>query len=798
MSPLKSCHPVVFAALLLALLSSVVVTGCSSKEEKVAKFISRGDKLMAEGDRTKAILEYKNAIQIDPKAARPRLAIGRAYLEDKDLRQAYQAFQAAIELDPRLDEARLEAASILASAAMGQETLDQLSRMESPDAHQPRVDILKARALVALKKHPEAIELLRGVKDGNSNKDVQALLTLCFRETRDFQAMEGTAVRWRNLDPASPSPYLVLAQHAAQQGDKKRALKELDALVSANPDNHAMALLRARVLQELGMAAEAEKAFESLPAEPDLIKARADYYVKTGKEEKARKVLEEYLAANLKDADGAVRLSRILVARGELDQAIGWFDKSLGQELEKADRERVMLAKASILADQRKVEDAMKLAGEVLKENQGNLDAHFLMGNLQLATGKPEEAEIHLNQVVTGRPDNVAAHTLLARSQFINKKDGMALETLKNGVKANPSNVELRMNLVRALLAGKDTDQAVRVLSDGLAVKSDEVILLRARGEIFTATKEYARAETDFRKVVELQPKDPAGYLEMGRLFLAQTRADQALEWYKKAMETENGWQQALPALLSIHLSRNDTKAAVSLAESEAGRRQDAPAVHHLLGQTQLKAGNGAKAETAFLKAAQLAPDWIEPYRGLIQAYRTGGKEDKILAKVQELHKAKPTPAATLILASLYEEKGKLAEATKLYQDLIEKSKDSPSVMNDIAFLLAERRTDPKDLELAADLAGKALASQPENPAFLDTVAWIAYKRGKLDDAWQQLQLALMKQPDAGTLNYHSAVVAHARGDRKLAMEHLEKALQQKMDSATQEAALKLKKEWES
>ena len=797
MVSIKNRQSISFAAATAACILALVLAGCGSKEDKVARFMSRGDKLLEAGTVDKAILEYKNAVQIDPKAAGPRLAIGKAYLAQKDLRQAYQAFTAAIELDPQLDEARLEVASILATAAMGQETLDQIAKMANPDAHQPRVDILKARALVASKKHAEAIELLRGVKDGNANRDVQALLTIGFRETKDFPAMEGAALRWRSLDPGSPSPYLVLAQHAAQQGDRKRAVQELDALVSANQENRSMALLRAQVLHELGMKEEAEKAFESLPAEPELIKARADYYVRIGKADKARKDLEELLGGNLKDADAAVRLSRILVAGGRLDDAVGWFDKSLQQDIEKVDRERLMLAKASILADQSKTDEAMRLADEVLKENQGNLDGHFLMGNLLLATGKPEEAEIHLNQVVTGRPENVTAHSLLARSQFINKKEGMALETLKSGVKANPASVELRMDLVRAHLAAKETDQAVRVLSDGLALKADEVLLLRARGEIFTATREYAKAETDVRRVVELQPKEPAGYLEMGRLMLAQAKNDEALQWYRKAMELENGWQQALPSMLSIHLAKEDSKTAVALAEAEAAKRADQPVAQFLLAQTQLRAGNAAKAEAAYLKAVQLAPDWIEPYRGLILAYRTGGKEDKIAAKIQELHKARPTPAATLILATLFEEKGRRDEATKLYRDLIEASKESPSVMNDIAFLLAERRTDPKDLELAAELAGKALARQPENAAFLDTVAWIAFKRGNLDEAWRHLQLALAGQPDAGTLTYHSAVVAHARGDKQLARELLDKALQQKMDSATQEAALKLKKEWE-
>jgi tetratricopeptide (TPR) repeat protein len=449
--------------------------------------------------------------------------------------------------------------------------------------------------------------------------------------------MEGAAVRWRGLDAKSPSPYLVLAQHAAQQGDKKRALSELDNLAKANEGTSQMALLRAQVLNELGFNEVAERAFEQLPNEPNLVKAKADYYLKHGKEAKARQTIEELLAANPKDADAAIWLSRILVPKGELDEAIRRFDGVLKLDIEAADRERLMLAKASLLADQKKMDEAKKLTDEVLKQNQGNLDAHYLMGNMLLGTGKSEEAEIHLNQVAAGRADNPNAFQLLARSQFQNKKDAMALETLKNGLKANPGSLELRMDLVRVHLVSKETDQAVRVLSDGLALKADEPVLLKGRGEVFMATKEYAKAETDFRKLIEIQPNIPAGYLEMGQLMLTQSKTDQAIEWTKKAMDTENGWQQALPALLNLYLSKDDTKSAVAAAESEAARRSDAHAAQFLLGQVHLKTGNYAKAEGAFLKTIQLAPEWIDPYRGLVETYRKGGKGDKLAAKVEEL-----------------------------------------------------------------------------------------------------------------------------------------------------------------
>lgn len=781
-------------ALIVCLLATALV-GCGTKEEKVTRFISRGDKLLESGDAVKAILEYKNAIQIDPKNARARVALGKGYLAKKELKEAFQAFRAATDLDPNLDEARIELASILTQAAMGQDALEQINKLVAPEKLQPRVDIAKARALVALKQYAEAVQVLQGVKDGSGNSEVLALLAVSYRELNDPKSMEDTALKWREVDPKAAAPYLLLAQEGAKRGDRQRTLSELEAMVKTSPDNEAIHLLRVQVLAELGMAEEAERAAEQLPGTPSLMKAKADFYLKRGNEARARQVLEELLGAQPRDVDAVARLGRLLVARGSLDEAIGWFERTAKLDLEPADREKMVLSKASILADQGKLDEAKALTDDVLRQNQGNLDAHLLMGNMLLASGKTEEAEIHLNQVAVGRPNNAGAHQALARSQFLNKKQAMALETLKNGVKANPTSVELRLDLVRAHLTAKDTEQALKTLSEGLELKGDDQALLRARGQLHRATKEYAKAESDFRMMLVSDPKGAVGYLEMGQLMLAQSRKDAALDWYQQALKTDEGWQSALTMLLNLHLSNNDAKAALALAEAEAAKRPDHALVHHLLGQAHLKAGNAAKAEAPLIKAAQLAPDWVEPYRMLVDAYARGGKKDKVIGKLEELHKANPTPAVSLVLAAQLEEKGRLAEATKLYKEIIGKSRESASVMNDIAFLLAEKRSDPKDLAFAEELAAKALAKQPDNPAFLDTVAWISYKRGKLDEAWQHLQLALSKQPEGATLNFHSAVVAHARGDKKVALERLEKALRENLDAATQEAALKLKKE---
>ncbi len=783
---------------LLLIVIPLLALGCGSKEEKVSKFIEKGDKLLAAGDTVKAILEYKNAIQIDPKDARARFALGKGQLAQKEIRPAYGSFKAAIELDPGFDEARLEAASLMATNALFQEALEELAKMTAPQSLQPRADIVKARALVGLKKYVDAILILREIKEGDANAEVQALLSISYHAMGDENGMEAAAARWREADRKSAAPYLLMAQHAAAKGDKQRARDELEAMVKAHPQNTSIAILRAKVLNDLKMEEDAEAAFAQLPKEELAVKAQSEFFLRRGDALKAKDVLESYLATAPSDVDAVIRLTSILVSQGNRDSALQWLEKTLQQQMASADQEKLLLGKASILADQGKIDDAKKLSDEVLQRNQGNLDAHFLMGNLLFSTGKPEEAEIHLNQTAVGRPDNARAQLALAQSQFANKKEALALETLKNGVKANPLDAELRIALVRAHMGRKETDLALKALNEGIELKANDIALLRARGELLAFVKDYDKAEADFQQIVTLQPKIAGGYLAMGALMLAQSNNDKAVEWLKKALETENGWQGALPSLLKIYFAKNEPATAIQLAEAEAAKHADAPMAHFLLGQAYLQAGRSAKAEASFVKASQIAPDWMEPYQGIVQTWKKEGKPEKALAKVEELQRANEAPAATLALAMLMEEKGRTDEATSLFQNLIDKTKESPSVMNDVAFLLAERRSNPKDLVMASELITKALAKEPQNPAFLDTAAWISYKHGNVENAWEQLQRASAQQPDIGSITYHLAIVAHAKGDKRLALEYLDKALQQKIDAVTREAALKLKKEWES
>ncbi|MHC1729286.1 MAG: tetratricopeptide repeat protein [Syntrophobacteraceae bacterium] len=776
----------------LCILFLFVASGCSSKEEKTTRFMARGDQFIEKGDAMRAILEYKNALQLNPKNGSAYLALGKAYLAQKDFQQAFNSFRTATELDSNLDEARVEMAA-LAAASHPDMAIEELSRIVKPEPLELRIAVVKAHALQALSRHGEVTELLQKVREGEKNADVQRLLAVSFQATGNYKEMENAVEKSRGLEPRAVFSYLFLARFAATQGDKQRAARELSAMVAANQEDMT-SLVRARALEELGMPDQAEDAYQKLPGGTEMTKAKAGFYHRQGKAEKAQLMLEEYLLKHSSDIEAVIALVQIFQAKKDTASSLDRIEKALGSEIKPEEREKLLLTKAAIKADLNERHFAIDICQEILKKNQGSSDAHFLLGTLLLNEGKTEEAEIHLNQATQARPNDPHVHILLARSQLVNKKDALAVDTLNSAVKTNPASNELRIECVRMLMAKNDVPQALKILDQGLELKPDNLVLLETRGKIQAGVPNYAKAEKDFQQLTRLAPDKPAGYVAMGQLMLAQSKPDKAIEWMNRVMALQNGWEAALPGLAATYEAKGDIQGGLALIQAEVAKRPASAMAQYILGQLHARNRNLSEAEKALARAVQLAPEWSDPQRAMAILLLSQGKSDAAIAELEQAYGKDPAPGTAMSLAMLYEQKGRIDDASRLFEEILRKHGQSPVVMNDLAYLYAEHRTKPGDLEKASNLAAQAVAKEPENPLYLDTAAWVAFKQGNLEAAWYRIQTALTIRPDFGVSNLHAAEIAKAKGDRDLALKYVRKALEQNLDPASQGQAMNLKK----
>ncbi|RLT09660.1 MAG: hypothetical protein DWI24_09575 [Planctomycetota bacterium] len=106
-------------------------------------------------------------------------------------------------------------------------------------------------------------------------------------------------------------------------------------------------------------------------------------------------------------------------------------------------------------------------------------------------------------------------------------------------------------------------------------------------------------------------------------------------------------------------------------------------------------------------------------------------------------------------LSVIYVNLDEFAKGEQELEQLLKRSPDDIGVNNDLGYLYADQG---KRLEEAESMIRKAVAEEPDNSAYLDSLGWVLYKRGKAEEALKYLEKAIViarrSSPD-GTLFDH-------------------------------------------
>jgi Tfp pilus assembly protein PilF len=104
-------------------------------------------------------------------------------------------------------------------------------------------------------------------------------------------------------------------------------------------------------------------------------------------------------------------------------------------------------------------------------------------------------------------------------------------------------------------------------------------------------------------------------------------------------------------------------------------------------------------------------------------------------------------------LSNCYVQMGDIKTGEKLLEDILVEDPKDPSVNNDLGYLYADQG---KNLTKAEGMVKIALASEPDNVAYLDSMGWVLFKLGKLDEALKFLEKAAASPSGSdGTISEH-------------------------------------------
>ncbi len=216
-----------------------------------------------------------------------------------------------------------------------------------------------------------------------------------------------------------------------------------------------------------------------------------------------------------------------------------------------------------------------------------------------------------------------------------------------------------------------------------------------------------------------------------------------------------------------------------------------------MLGDLLTKNNQFEEALLAYQKVQELAPENPQGYVLSARLLSQMGRIDETIAQYEELLKTDPDSIAGIMgLATSYEVQGKPDKAKEKYIRALELQPDLPAASNNLAWLLASE--EGADLGEALRLAMQAKQALPDQPNIADTLGWVHYKRKSYSLAITQFRQALQGRPDDPVIQYHLALALYGNGEKKEAIEYLEKSLASESHFPDKKEAAVLLIQWQN
>ena len=362
------------------------------------------------GNRTLAIDYVKRACASPRASAQYYSNLAEMCRQVGRLEEALPAGRRAVEIDPSHVAAWNNLGILLQEMGQLDESLDCLRRVaelspDSPESHNNLANTLKrlGRLNEARPHYETAINLRPNYSEARSN------LANLLSELGEPEAAAAAAREAIEADPRNADAYITAAVIAHSRGQRADALRWLENLFGFAPNHPGGMLARARILNESGDHAGAEKAART--------------------------------AATGRNGEAYAVLGKVLHAQGRAAEALAAYDRAVA--LPMAGKDGPLADKAALLLQGGRTAEALAACDQALAINPASADAWLCRADLKLFAAED--------------PDIAAMEALLAEG------DGAGL--------GHAARVALSFALGKAWLDAGDPDRAFARYAEGNRLK---------------------------------------------------------------------------------------------------------------------------------------------------------------------------------------------------------------------------------------------------------------------------------------------------------------------------------------
>ena len=412
------------------------------------------------------------------------------------------------------------------------------------------------------------------IKQARLNRDpaIAERATRVAQYLRNVEGITEAAGLWIETDPENAEPYQISASILLHQKRYEEAMPLVErALEFDRP--RMLAVIRGQIPE---MPNEVISGYINLftqlldkePNQTDVLVTQGLLYKQQKNLDAALDAYETALAIDARSADAIAQKAELLRLRGQFTQALQTLAPALKSQ---PDNQSLMILNTQLLFQSGQIEKGVAQAQEILAINNKDYQLKFYLALLLLENNRGDDAQILLNELLEQNSNDTRPYFYLGT---IAQQKGQIDRAIDHYLKVDdPATTFQAIGRVSALLDSPEdrerltgiigdlrktrpdlasqlytmeaewlnlhnfTDDALVVLEEALTRYSDDVNLLYTRAMMLESI-DFARAEEDLRKILEIEPDSSLAMNALGYTLTIHTeRYEEAYELIAKALE---------------------------------------------------------------------------------------------------------------------------------------------------------------------------------------------------------------------------------------------------------------------